>query len=97
MLKEFKTIVDIYSDPDKDGKQILIKKNVVKRKSINLNDIKSIEEISNDKGKVMKSMCIVEYEGKSIVVKHKYTDLHNLIRRTESASKPIGFIYKKKK
>jgi ribosomal protein S17 len=96
MLKEFKILVDIYSEPDKEGKQNLVKRNVVKKKSINLHDIESIEELTGNGTKILKSICAIEYKGKTIVVKHRYDEMHKMMRRVEGATKPIGFIYKKK-
>ena len=42
MVREFKILVDIWGPPDKEGKSKIIKKNILKRKSINLHDITSI-------------------------------------------------------
>jgi len=93
MVREFKILVDIWGPPDKEGKSKIIKKNILKRKSINLHDITSIEELTSDKGKILKNICMIECGEKQIVVKTSYSNIYNMVSRFNT-NKPIGFRYK---
>ncbi len=98
MVKEFKIIVDLYSTPDAEGKQHLIKKNIIKRKTINIEDIKSVEQVTSEKGKIVKDKCLIEYTNdNAIIVKAKYSEVYQLINGIVGNAKAIGFKYKKRK
>lgn len=92
MMKQFKIVVDIYGIPDKEGVSKIIKKNVIKNKVINLHDVTSIEELCNERGKVLKGMCAIECGERQIVVKGKYQDIYKML--TTFNCKPVGFRYK---
>ncbi len=93
MLKEFKILVDIWGPPNKEGKSKIIKKNVAKLKTINLNDITSIEQLTTSKGRIIKNICFIECGERTTVVKYKYEDLLKVMSKTRSAGQ-IGFRYK---
>lgn len=91
-------LYDIYSAPDDKGVQKLIKKNLIKLKSITIEEIKSVEEMVDNKGKVIKSQCIIEYNNDKVcVVKHPYTEVNRLIQGVIGHGRIMGFRYKNKK
>lgn len=99
MLKELKVIIDIYSTPDKEGNSKLLKKNVVKKKIFKIIEIETLEELINEKGKPLKTMCLVQYKGQQCILKHKYHDIFKIMNKEDNTSpvKSIGFKYKNKK
>ncbi len=95
MVKQFKILVDIYGPPNEKGESKIIKKNIIKNKTIELHDITSIEELCNERGKVLKGMCAIECGDKQMVVKGKYHEIYKMI--TAHKNTPIGFKYKNRK
>ena len=86
----------LYSEPDKDGKSVLIKKNIPLKISVYINDISSHEQVFNNKGKVLKGFCRIHHKDKGdLIVKATYDQIRKLKHREDKpAHDPIGFKYK---
>jgi len=93
MTKELQILNDIYSLPDKKGKQKLIKRNVISRMLINTEDIRFVEEVINKKGNIIKGICSIKVDSELIRVKHDFNDIKKLVGHTNTMSQ-IGFKYK---
>lgn len=92
MNREFKRLIDIYSIPDKEGKQKLIKKNVIQKITLDTDKIQ-LEEYINQKGNPVKNKCNVRLEDNYYTLAHSYSEIYKLIQPT----KVQGFKYKNKK
>lgn len=62
---------NLYTEPDKNNKQKLIKTNIITKLSVYLSDIKAHEEIFNSKGKLLTRVCKIHHSllGPLIVMK----------------------------
>lgn len=92
MNREFLCLVDIYSKPNKDKVQKLLKKDIVYKRVFDTDQIK-VEEFIDDKGKIVKDKCAIRYDEEYIVIKEPYDQIKSLI--TPLVIK--GFVYNKKK
>ncbi len=88
----------LYTEPDKDGKTKLIKKDIPIKVSVYINDISGHEEVFNNKGKILKGFCRIHHEKiGSIIVKESYSKIRQLKERDDKPPHlPIGFKYKNK-
>ena len=68
---------DIYSKPDKNGKQKLIKRNVQSKKQFESTEI-LIEEYMNSKGTPSKRWCMIKSDGEYFKVNHKYEEMERI-------------------
>lgn len=77
----FKTLNDVYKEKliDNEIHEVLLKKDLVIRRHIDINDIASVSELSNDKGIVYKSRCVIATkDGNVYCVKHKFEEVIKL-------------------
>lgn len=97
MRLEFNILSDVYSIPDNQGNQRIIKRNVLTRMYINTENIKYVEEMINSKGAVVKNNCLIKLDdGELKRLKHNYENIKNIVDPLYEA-KPIGFSPVKKK
>lgn len=83
-------LTNLYSEPDKNGNQKMIKKDIEFLKTFESNNI-NIQHYITPKGLISKKLCLV-YEGdKDYLCKHKFEDLERLI----SPVKVKGYVYSK--
>jgi hypothetical protein len=89
---EFKVVTDLYEE-DKEGKEQLVKKNIVTKWLCD--DISSveIEQHFDDKGRIKKGQCRVHHKTRPItlVVKDDYYKLKRLKQRIVNEKSIIGF------
>lgn len=84
---ELKIVSDIISD-DEDGSQKVVKRNIISRCIINLEDITGIAEIITAKGKTYKSITRVQHRDIGpLVIRGNYDKIKELIYKTNK----IGF------
>lgn len=92
MRVHLKLISDLYSLPDKNGKQKLIKKDILTRLWINIQDIRYVEEIFDVKGKIIKGVCAIKVDQESLRVKHSYEDIVDMVENNHKKRDiEIGF------
>lgn len=78
MLYEFKVVKDLYDEPDREGLSKLIKKGIITKQLIDLDEI-SISEVISNYGRVYKNRCLVQHRDLGhIMVMHKYSDIKQL-------------------
>jgi len=96
MLLEFKTKVDLYSEPKSEkDKPRLIKKGIIIKHQWDIDDVSKPEQILNSKGSIIKNKCRVFVKNYGdVVIEHSYEYIcalkeqnHKTTRRT-----PIGFL-----
>lgn len=78
MIVVLKTLVDIYSKPDKTGKQKIIKKNVQCRRTFDTNSI-LVEEHIKENGEINKKQCNVKEGDNYYRVAHSFEYVSKLI------------------
>lgn len=94
---EFLKSTDLYAPPDKKGNSKLIKKNIITKIDIPIEDIFRVEEAIGNTGKVLKNKCVlvISQNQTHILVNHKYQDIVQLIHNSRYKSNTnIGFNYK---
>ncbi len=92
MRKEFRVLSDIYTIPDEDGNQKVIKKNILTKMYIDNCEIKYTEEIFNNKGTVLKGVCVVKLtDGEIKRLKHTYQEVKDFINIIHTPTPIIGF------
>lgn len=90
----------LYSEPDKQGKQKLIKKNIITKISIYIDDIQGHEEIFNSKGEVMNTTCRIYHKNLGpLIIKRSYKQISEIKHRSHEPVKVegIGFLAHKNK
>lgn len=87
---ELETINSLYSEPDKDGKQKLIKSGIKARFSLYLDDIQAHEEFLDDKGKVYKNSCRIYHRNIGPMIINKSYEYISKLKQQDN-SKHIGF------
>jgi hypothetical protein len=76
---EVLSISSIYSEPNPQGKQRLIKAGILTKLSVYVDDIQAHEETFDDRGKVRKNMCkIYHRQIGPIVIKESYDNISKL-------------------
>lgn len=78
MIIVLKTLVDIYSKPDKTGKQKIIKRNVEYKKTFDTNSI-LVEEYIKPTGVISKKQCNVKEGENYYRVNHSFDYVSKLI------------------
>lgn len=70
-------ISSLYSDPDKNGNQKLIKDGILSTIIFDTDEIKTIEQVTDKKGKVKKDACIVYLRGREnpVLLAHPQNEL----------------------
>lgn len=73
-------ISSLYSEPDSKGNQKLIKDGILSTIIFDTEEIKTIEEVTDTKGKIRKDSCIVYLRGRDspILLAHPIDDLYYL-------------------
>ena len=72
--------------------QIIIAEDKKLRKTIDLFDINSFEELTNDKGSIYAKRCLLSVKGEQMLVAKSYEDVNQLIRELDVSSNKIkGF------
>lgn len=74
----FKTLTDIYKEKVVDDQvhEVLVKKDVITRKYIEIDQIATINEAVNTKGRIYKSKCVITLtDGTPIVLKHNFDEV----------------------
>ena len=88
---ELKSKNDIWTEPDKQGKQKLVKRNVIARIYVDIKDIKGILEVYSYKGKVLKNECKIQHEQMGpLIVNHSYEYMKKL-KEGMNSNNSIGF------
>lgn len=78
MLYEFKVIKDLYDEPDEAGESKLIKKGIITKQLLELDEL-SISEVINNYGRIYKNRCLIQHRDLGqIMVMHKYNDIKEL-------------------
>lgn len=96
---EFYKSTDLYSQPGKDGKSTLIKKNILTKIDVPIDEIYYIEEVIGQSGKVLKNKCtiVVSQQQIPIIVNYNYNKLITLVHNMRKGkTSEIGFKYKNK-
>lgn len=98
---ELKVISDVYKEKEillEDGhvaiEEVLQKKNVIRKKLVEVNDITSVQEVLTDRAVPYKTRCLVHIQGEGhMVVKHKYEYIKQLkeSKRYGGQTRRIGF------
>lgn len=97
---EFTIWSSVHSDPDKKGKQKLIKRNIITKISVYLDDIQGHEQVFDKMGKLLTGYCRLYHINMGpIVVKHSYKYVSTLKdkQHNEDTPKQIGFSKQPKK
>lgn len=79
MIKEFNVVSDIYTIPNEKGKQRLIKKGVITRLLINTHDIRFVEEVFDNKGKLLPGVCDINIGDNSRRLQHSFDEIKQLV------------------
>lgn len=89
---ELKLKTDLYSEPDKKGKQKILKRNIPTRIFVHREDIKSVGEVYNKKGKVLTKECKIHIlDIGPLIVSHSYEYIKQLKEEEEQKNTKIGF------
>lgn len=73
------SVSSIYTEPNAQGKQKLIKSGILTKLSVYLDDIQAHEETFNNSGKLQKNMCkIYHRQIGPIVIKETYDNISKL-------------------
>jgi hypothetical protein len=73
---------------DDEVHEVVDKKNVMLRKTVELKDITSVQEVLNERGKPYKTRCMVHIHGEGhMIVKHKY----EFIKELKHGESRIGY------
>ena len=90
---EFFKSTDLYGPPDDKGNSKLIKRDVITKIDIPVEDIYRVEEAIGHKGNIMKNKCviIVSQNQIPILINHKYQD--TVTKINESRYKSLSLIH----
>lgn len=92
---EFKSSSSLYTDPDKNGHQKLIKANIETRISIYTSDIQGHEEVFSNTGVISKSLCKIYHRNLGpLIIRASYDQITSLKQADTKNSKQIGFTNK---
>ena len=88
---EIKQIFNLY-DEDEKGKKKLIKKNIILKRQVNINDISNPSQIIGTKGAVVKKKCkIYVKDVGELIINHSYEYISDLINNKGKNRQQIGF------
>ncbi len=83
---------DLYAEPDNKGRQKIIKKGIITRANIPLEQVGTIMEIFNTKGKLIKNECKIYLpEIGFMTVNHSFDYVKDLKDSISNTGKKIGF------
>lgn len=91
---EFTMSSNLYSEADAHGKTKLIKKNILTRISVYIDDIQAHEHVFDSKGKVLTSYCrIYHINIGPLVLKHSYKYISDIKKKqhTDDPTAVVGF------
>jgi len=71
--------------------QIIIAQDKKLKKTIDLFDINSYEELTNDTGAIYAKRCLLEVRGEAVLVAMSYKDVNELVRNLNIDNKIKGF------
>ena len=94
----FTVIQDLYEEDEETGKHTLVKGNVKLEYDCYLDDIKSVREITNDKGKKISNRCMINHsdDGQMVVLGSKHQVSEIVFGKADYKMK-IGFKINKNK
>ena len=73
---ELNVVSNLYSEPDKAGKQKLIKKNIHTKISVYVDDIQAHEEVFDNSGKLLTKSCRIHHKNLGpLIIKHTYKQI----------------------
>ena len=76
-------LTDLYTDPDKNGKERLIKKDIKTLMNIDIDHLEMPTQIINTKGSIVKNKCrIVLRDYGPLVVNHSWEEINELKNET---------------
>ncbi len=78
MILTLNCLTDIYSKPNRDGIQKLVKRNVNYKRQFDSNVI-TAEQYITSKGEISRKWCMVKNNEEYIRVKHSFEELERLI------------------
>ncbi len=85
-------ITDLYSDPDKNGKEKLIKRGIKTKMNIDTDHFDMCTQIINTKGDIVKNKCrILVRDYGPIVVNHSWEEINDLKNETKHRTQIKGF------
>lgn len=90
---ELVALSNLYSEPDKNDTQRLLKTNIQTRLSLYIDDIQAHEEYFDSKGKISKSMCKIYHRNIGPLVVNKSYDYISKLKQDQQ-SNLIGFKHK---
>ena len=97
MRTELKVLQNLFSEPDENGEQRCIKKNLIIKQDVWTENILAHSQIYNERGRILKSQCMVLVDKVGpLLVKHSYEYITK-IRDDEYRTTNVGFRYKGKK
>ncbi len=84
MWHEFEVSNTLYSDPDKNGNQRIIKQGVISRIMLDIDRIAYPEELLTKDGKLIKGRCAVKYMDEPITLNHSFKEVCTLLKKHPS-------------
>jgi len=91
MLRIFKTVSDLVKE-DIEGNSKVVKKDIITKCQINVDDIICHGEIYNDRGKVLKSMIRIHVKDVgNFIVKEKFDIIESLRNEVDKRTKIKGY------
>ena len=88
-MRTVKILSDIY-DEDLEGEEVLIKKNVQSKCSLDVDDITGVFELLNKKGTVYKTKCQIHHKDwGNVLIKHRFKEVTQWLLPPKN--KKIGF------
>ena len=90
---ELTCLSTLFSTPDKNGDQKILKKDIPSRISIYIEDIQGHEEVLNDSGKIRKNVCRIHHRGiGQLIIKESYQSISLIKQQTDNPQhKQAGF------
>lgn len=79
MVVTLDIITDIYSLPDKNGNQKLIKRNLKYKKTFDTNFMQ-VQHFIDTKGNISKKYCLINEGDSSYKAAHKFEEIEKLVR-----------------
>ena len=93
---EFLRVTDLYSEPDKNGKQKLLKSNLLLKVELDLDEITRIEEVIGANNKPHQKKCMIYWSTQNVpmLVQYNYKKLVELKQKSfvqNNHKQVIGF------
>lgn len=90
---EIKILNNVYKDMMQDGEpvEVLVKRDVITKKIVDIRDISSVQETLNMQGKPYKNKCMIHIQNEGhCIIKHKYEEIKKLKENGEQRGR-IGY------